>query len=147
MNADGSGQTRLTYDPEPDFRPSWSPDGRRIAFDSFRDENSEVYVMNADGSGQTRLTNHPAHDFGPSWSPDGGRIAFASERDGNSFASDHDGNVEIYVLNADGSGQTRLTDNPAYDDTPSWSPDGGRIAFASERDGNLEVYRDERGRL
>ena len=125
MNADGSGQIRLTDNSAGDAEPSWSPDGRRIAFQSNRDENAEIYVMNADGSGQTRLTNEAANDRFPSWSPDGQRIAFYSYRDEN---------WEIYVMNADGSGQTRLTDNPARDIRPSWSPDGRHIAFSSDRD-------------
>src|SRR6266496_4349583 len=52
------------------------------------------------------------------------------------FGSDRDGNVEIYIMNANGSGQTRLTSNPAVDAQAAWSPDGSKIAFASERDGN-----------
>ena len=63
--------------------------------------------------------------------PATGRIAFASNRDGN---------AEVYVMNADGSGQTNLTNNPASDAVATWSPDGTRIAFASYRDGNSEVY-------
>ena len=125
MNAGGSGQIRLTDNSAGDAEPSWSPDGRRIAFQSNRDENAEIYVMNADGSRQTRLTNEAANDRFPSWSPDGQRIAFYSYRDEN---------WEIYVMNADGSGQTRLTDNPARDIRPSWSPDGRHIAFSSDRD-------------
>jgi Tol biopolymer transport system component len=62
-----------------------------------------------------------------------GKIAFASNRDGNN-------NFEIYVMNADGSAQTRLTDHPAWDVSPSLSPDGSRIAFSSRRDGNYEIY-------
>ena len=75
-----------------DGSPSWSSDGGRIAFDSLRDGNGEIYVMNADGSGQTRLTDDPGFDGSPSWSPDGSRIAFQSFRDG-------DANPEIYVMN------------------------------------------------
>jgi len=63
--------------------------------------------------------------------------------DGNgqiAFVSDRDGNPEIYVINTDGSGVTRLTKNPAGDYAPTWSPDGTRIAFYSERDGNAEIY-------
>ncbi len=131
MNADGSGQTRLTNNNAYDALPSWSPDGTKIAFHSKRDGNSEIYVMNADGSGQTRLTNNPASDEFASWSPDGTKIAFESDRDGNE---------EIYVMNADGSGQTRLTNNPAFEGYVSWSPDGTKIAFSSTRDGNYEIY-------
>ena len=83
MNADGSGVTRLTVNDAVDSSPAWSPDGRRIAFDSTRDGNFEIYVMNADGSGVTRLTNNDAWDWYPDWSPDGRRIAFDSNRDGN----------------------------------------------------------------
>ena len=67
MNADGSGQTRLTDNPAWDRGPRWSPDGSRIAFVSQRDQNNDIYVMNADGSGQTRLTDNPARDGQPSW--------------------------------------------------------------------------------
>jgi Tol biopolymer transport system component len=138
MNADGSRQTRLTGNPGADQGPAWSPDLKRIAFESNRDGNYEIYVMNADGSGLTRLTDNPALDMNPSWSPDGRRIAFDSFRHGND---------EIYVMDAappgggtGGSGLTRLTDNPANDNEPSWSPDGRRIAFVSDRDANREIY-------
>ena len=108
----------------------------RIAFDSERNGNRDIYVMYTDGSSQKRLTHDSAADWSPSWSPAGRRIAFASNRDGN---------FEIYVMNADGSGQTRLTRNPEWDSHPTWSPDGRRIAFfsyrdGSYRDGNAEIY-------
>jgi len=67
MNADGSGQTRLTYNMATDQSPDWSPDGSKIAFYSNRDGNYEIYVMNADGSGQTRLTSNTAIDEEPDW--------------------------------------------------------------------------------
>ena len=105
---------RLTDHSGWDGSPSWSPDGRHIAFVSHRDEddgNFELYVMGSDGSNLTRLTDHPADDWSPSFSPDGRHIAFVSERDGNS---------ELYVMGSDGSNLTRLTDDPAGDWRPSW---------------------------
>ncbi len=73
----------------------------------------------------------PADNYHPAWSHDGTKIAFMSERDGN---------PEIYLMDADGSNQTRLTDHPAADWSPSWSPDGKRIAFSSDRAGHHEIY-------
>ena len=147
MNADGSNETRLTDNPAWDSYPSWSPDGKKITFHSKRDGNYEIYVMNADGSGEaTRLTNNTAaENTNPSWSPDGDKIAFTSrvEIQRSSITGiAMDGNYEIFVMDADGSNQTRLTDDPARDADPSWSPDSTRIAFASSRDRNwnYEIY-------
>ena len=111
--------------------PSWAPDGRQIAFTSFRHGNGEIYVMRSDGSSKRRLTTNTAHDDHAKWSPDGTRIAFASTRDGN---------YEIYVMNADGSSPRRLTNDPQSDYAPTWSPDGQRIAWRANRDGNGEIY-------
>lgn len=104
----------------------------KIAFQTTRDGNTEVYSMNADGTNQTRLTYSAAGDLDAEFSPDGSRIVYTSNRDGNR---------EIYVMNADGTNQTRLTINSSADDDPAWSPDGSRIAFASYRDGGVaEIY-------
>ena len=100
MNADGSGSRRLTHKAGYNSAPAWSPDGRRIVFQSTRDGNREIYVVNGDGSGKRNLTRHPAQDGRPSWSPDGRRIAFVSNRDGR---------LDAHVMNADGSGQRSLT--------------------------------------
>ena len=103
-----------------DLAPSWSPNATKIAFSSARDGNHDIYVMNADGSNRTRLTDNSAIDLNPSWSPDGSMIAFSSDRDGKMGRWTVPN--EIYVMNADGSNQTRLTNNPADDTEPSWSP-------------------------
>ena len=144
MEVDGNNQRRLTNNPNLDTHPSWSPDGKRIAFMSDRDGhvnilggllNYEIYVMDADGGNPQNLTNDPNSDSSPSWSPDGKRIVFASNRDGNRDGNRE--NYEIYVMDTDGNNQQRLTDNDFYDTHPSWSPDGERIAFISRRDGHF----------
>lgn len=144
MNADGSEPVNLTNAPEwNDSLPAWSPDGSQIAFVrrlSFF--NAEIYVMDADGSNQTRLTSDPEDDLAinesPAWSPDGKLIAFYSNRDAEKT-------TDIYVINADGSGEPkRLTfdppDEPHNDGSPCWSPDGTRIAFDTDREGNWQIY-------
>lgn len=93
--------------------------------------NFDIFVLSA--GNRTNLTNHPAGDISPVWSPDGTKIAFSSNRDGN---------WEIYVMNADGTGQRRLTDNQAVDSEPAWSPDGDRVIFVSMPAGSssAEIY-------
>jgi len=128
---DGSGLANLTNHYATDYRPAWSPDGGRVAFNSDRDGSLDVWVMNADGTNPVRLTTSPALDIDPAWSPDGGKIAFVSGRDG-----DH----EVYVMNADGSGVSRLTTHTAQDYSPAWSPDGTELAFVSNRNGSEDIW-------
>lgn len=150
---DGSAETTIVSDGE---EPAWSPDGRRIAFVSGREGTNKIYVTNVDGTGTLRLSDGP-HDSSPAWSPDGRRIVYASGRAGKpEFLPD---NVrrnpqfvpptnlrparpanDIYVMDANGSAVVRLTNDPSDNVTPTWSPDGRRIAFSSVRDGNYELY-------
>jgi Tol biopolymer transport system component len=106
MNDDGTDVRRVTtFAPNRnEYRPNWSPDGSKIAFQADRDipiGNTEIYVMNADGTGQQRLTNYPGHDDWPDWSPDGGQIAFSR---GASFLT-----PEIYVMGAAGGEPREVT--------------------------------------
>jgi len=141
MNPDGSQQTNLTNDPDDDYHAVWSPNGMEIAFVSYRDGNSEIYSMGADGSNPTNLTSHEDSDFFPVWSPDSDKIAFMTDREQTGLVVMNatpkitvEFDMEIFVMNADGSGQTNLTDDPDWDGYPSWSPDGTRIVFQTDRD-------------
>ncbi|HKV34693.1 MAG TPA: winged helix-turn-helix domain-containing protein [Pyrinomonadaceae bacterium] len=138
MDADGSNAKRLTNNLTEDVNPMWSPDGHRILFDTERDGNGEIYVMDADGGNQTRLTRNNAFDGTATWSPDGNLIAFASNRDTGPPYNPY--NLDIYVMNADGSNVRRIVDDPEYDVSPQWSPDGRKIVFVTGRNGNFDVY-------
>jgi len=129
--SDGSGQTRLTTWGHCNT-PAWSPDGTTIAFTESNDGwHYHIWAMDsATGGSKTQLTN-TTWDSDPAYSPDGSRIAFVSSRDGNR---------EVYIMGADGSGQTNLTNCGGIDMAPEWSPDGSRIVFVSDRDGNWELY-------
>ena len=127
--AAGGEPTRITDTPEFEQYPAWSPDGREIAFSRGHvTTNIDIYVMAADGSTERRLTEHPERDEQPAWSPDGGTIAFLSHRDGD---------VGIWLMDADGGNKRKLV--PGRE--PAWSPDGKQIAFTSGHyDGNDEIY-------
>jgi Tol biopolymer transport system component len=115
--------------------------GQWIVFVSHRDGNAEIYKMRPDGSELTRLTDDPAPDTDPCWSPDGSWIVFVSERDAWPRETvPVQNNTEIYKIRADGSQLIRLTNNPAPDRDPSWSPDGNWVLFSSTRNANPAAW-------
>jgi dipeptidyl aminopeptidase/acylaminoacyl peptidase len=146
MDADGSAVVQLTKESilshlsvfysSADIWPTWSPDGRRIAFSSARDNTKmsyvlhNIYVMDNDGAHVSRITGTEG-GIEPAWSPDRKRIAFATDRSGS---------WDIYVMFANGANVVKLTGHGASDDQPAWSPDGRRIAFTSKRDGVENIY-------
>jgi len=140
MDADGSNMKKLTPDTVTavEGSPAWSPDGTKIAFWSYRGGNdTELYVMNADGSNQVRLTEDegvgaccgPLYNNSPAWSPGGSKIYFKTNRD---LRADNTRNLEIYSMNADGSGQQNLTNSTENEGAFSIAPEGSKIVF--ERD-------------
>jgi Tol biopolymer transport system component len=132
MRDDAGGLRQLTSGAAVDEDPTWSPDGKMLAFASDRAGNGDIWVIRADGTGLVNLTASSRRlDMEPAWSPDGSRIALNSYRDGNQ---------EIYATDTDGGNVVRLTTSPGMDRHPAWSPDGARIAFDSERSGNFEIY-------
>ena len=139
MNADGSGATALTRSPAWYLSPLWSPDGQTIAFSLTRRDTSKwtIAVIDATGGDPRMLTDGGGNDILDSWSPDGTRLLFHSDRTGR---------PQVFVMNADGSGQTRLT-NVGDNWGGAWSPRGDTIAFASSRGGRLQIYTmDSTGR-
>jgi TolB protein len=128
---DGANQRRITINRVLNITPSWSPDGRSIAYTSYRKTLPDIIISNIFVGTMEEPARGIGQNFLPVFSPDGTQIAFMSTRDGNS---------ELYVMNRDGSNVRRLTSNPAIDVTPTWSPTGTQIAFTSDRSGTPQIY-------
>ena len=134
MALDGTGLVQVTSNTAVDTSPSWSPDGARLAYQSRQndEDDSEVWVVGADGSSPTQLTNNEGIGDGiPSFSPDGTRIAFESYANGN---------WDVWVMNADGTGAAAVGATAAAEGAPRWSPDGTRIAFGNDASGNWDIW-------
>ena len=129
---DGANQRRITTTRQLNLNPSWSPDGRAVAYSSYRNITPQIFISLIYQGVLENPTKSPSvSNMMPVFSPDGSKIAFVTNRDGN---------TEIYVMNRDGSNVRRLTNHPAYESTPTWSPNGQQIAFTSDRSGKAQIY-------
>ena len=123
MKQNGKDKRRLTQLGGSAIFPDFSPDGGKIAFNArpAGAANNDIYVVSSDGSGLVDVTNASGNDVWPAWSTDGSKIVFVSDRTGLN---------QVWIMNADGSGQRQLTfDSTKKDQTPEWSPDGTKIAY------------------
>lgn len=119
-------------------QPDWSPDGERIAFQSFRDGNWHLWSIGPDGSDPQQHTFGPYDDREPTYSPDGTMLAFSSDRTGN---------YDIWLLDLASGEITQVTDDPRNDFTPAWSADGAALAYAASggRSAGIYIVRPEAG--
>ena len=133
LSASGGTATRITDVFNDARQPSWSPDGKWIAFQGFRDGVYHVWVVASDGGAQRALTSGPNDDREPVWSHDGTRVAFSSDRgDG--------GNYNVWVLDTRNGELTQVSKEPGDHFMPSWSPGDTALAFISTRGGAQNVW-------
>lgn len=138
MNADGTDAHTLLDDNSFNMEPRWAPDGSKIAFMcGMPGVGIEVCTTNPDGSGLSMLTNVQAANGDPHWSADSAHLAFSSNREGDGF-------VNVFVINADGTGSTQLTHFPAGQEAGDvgWSPDGATLVFEWDVNGNSQSDPD-----
>jgi len=131
-DADGAGEETALASFEPIISPTWSPDGRRIAYVSFEAKKPVVYVHSLLDGKRHVAANFKGSNSAPAWSPDGARLAVSLSRDGGS---------QIYLVNPDGSNVRRISQSAGIDTEPVFSPDGQSIYFTSDRGGSPQIYR------
>jgi Tol biopolymer transport system component/imidazolonepropionase-like amidohydrolase len=129
--AEGGVATPITDISMDARQPSWSPDGRHIAFQAYRTSTWQIWTVSADGSDPRPLTSGPFDDREPSWSPDGRRIAFSSDRSGS---------YDVWMLSLATGDLSQLTADPSNEFQPSWRGDSSEIAFVSDRREKPGVY-------
>ena len=131
-DADGAGEETALASFEPIISPTWSPDGRRLAYVSFESKKPVVYVHSLQDGKRHVAANFKGSNSAPAWSPDGSRLAVSLSRDGGS---------QIFLVNPDGSNVRRISQSGGIDTEPVFSPDGQSLYFTSDRGGSPQIYR------
>ncbi|WP_137297570.1 Tol-Pal system beta propeller repeat protein TolB [Psychromonas sp. SP041] len=129
---DGEGEKLVLRSKQPIMSPSWSPDGRKLAYVSFEKRRSQIYVQDLYTQKRELMTSFPKINGSPSWSPDGTKLALVLSKDGQ---------PEIYTFDIKTKALKRLTNNRVIDTEPNWTPDGNSIIFSSERGGRAQIYQ------
>jgi TolB protein len=131
-DADGQNIRNAMNSGEPIISPSWSPDGKKVAYVSFEDRKPVIYVHELATGRRIALSNQKGNNSAPAWSADGKKLAISLSKDGN---------TQIYSVNADGTGLQRITQGRTIDTEPQYAADGRSIYFTSDRGGNPQIYR------
>ena len=134
VDADGKREKTLIQSDEPIISPAWSPDAKKVAYVSFENGRSNIYVQQISDGFRWLITNFKGINSAPAWSPDGKNLAVVLSRESN---------VDIYIVDLLTRTGRRLTRNPGIDTEPSWSSDGSRIVFTSDRSGRPQIYEYE----
>jgi TolB protein len=132
-DADGENPRVVTQSKEPLMSPAWSPDGSKLAYVSFEDRLSTIYVQNLKSGERQRVSAHAGVNQAPAWSPDGRKLALT--------LSSRDGNLDVYTMDLDTQALSRITDDPGIDTEPQWSKDGQSLYFTSDRAGGPQIYK------
>ncbi|MEH6471954.1 MAG: Tol-Pal system beta propeller repeat protein TolB [Halopseudomonas sp.] len=133
-DADGANQRTIMESKQPILSPSWSRDGKNLAYVSFETGRPAVYIQNLETGVRQQMTNFRGLNGAPSWSPDGKRLALTLSKDGN---------PEIYTLDIASRKLNRITRHYGIDTEPTWSADGKAIIFTSNRGGKPQIYQKE----
>ncbi len=132
-DSDGHNAQTIANSPHPLMSPAWSPDGEKIAYVSFENGHSEVFVQHIRAGTKVKVSGRPGINSAPAWSPDGRKLALTLSIDGN---------PDIFLIDvASGRIIRRLTRNSSIDTGPVWKPDGGSLVFTSDRSGQPQLYQ------
>lgn len=131
-DADGFNPQTIVDSADPIMAPAWSPDGRKLAYVSFENRKSAIYVQDLSSGRRERVASYEGINGSPAFSPDGRKLAMTLSKGGN---------PDVYVLDLGTRELTQLTDHYAIDTEPAFAPDGSHLVFTSDRGGKPQIYR------